>query len=121
MFAAVDGTLDSLEAAAILVERLSFDRDRIAAAASDPSLLATDAAEELVRTGTPFRSAHDKVGESVRERTFKAPWTAERSLAKRDVPGGPNPRRVKARAQAIARAVAGLRTWAKAHPPRLPL
>ena len=121
VFAAVDGTLDSLEAAAILVERLSFDRDRIAAAASDPSLLATDAAEELVRTGTPFRSAHDKVGESVRERTFKAPWTAERSLAKRDVPGGPNPRRVKARAQAIARAVAGLRTWAKAHPPRLPL
>ena len=121
VFAAVDGTLDSLEAAAILVERLSFDRDRIAAAASDPSLLATDAAEELVRTGTPFRSAHDKVGESVRERTFKAPWTAERSLAKRDVPGGPNPRRVKARAQAMARAVAGLRTWAKAHPPRLPL
>jgi len=121
VFAAVDGTLDSLEAAAILVERLSFDRDRIAAAASDPSLLATDAAEELVRTGTPFRSAHDKVGESVRERTFKAPWTAERSLPKRDVPGGPNPRPVKARAQAVARAVAGLRTWAKAHPPRLPL
>jgi len=121
VFAAVDGTLDSLEAAAILVERLSFDRDRIAAAASDPSLLATDAAEELVRTGTPFRSAHEKVGESVRERTFTAPWTAERSLAKRDLPGGPSPRRVKARAQAMARAVAGLRTWAKAHPPRLPL
>ena len=48
-------------------------------------------------------------------------WTAERSLAKRDLPGGPSPRRVKARAQAMARAVAGLRTWAKAHPPRLPL
>jgi len=121
VFAAVEGTLDSLEAAAILVERLRFDRDRIAAAAHDPSLLATDAAEELVRSGTPFRRAHEKVGESVRKGTLKAPWTAERSLAKRDVPGGPNPRRVKARAQAVARAGAALHTWAKAHPPRLPL
>ena len=121
MFAAVEGTLDSLEAAAILVERLRFDRDRIAAAANDPSLLATDAAEELVRAGTPFRRAHEKVGESVREGTLKVPWTVERSLAKRDVPGGPNPRRVKARAQAVARAGAALKTWAKAHPPRLPL
>ena len=121
VFAAVEGTLDSLEAAAILVERLRFDRDRIAAAANDPSLLATDAAEELVRAGTPFRRAHEKVGESVREGTLKVPWTVERSLAKRDVPGGPNPRRVKARAQAVARAGAALKTWAKAHPPRLPL
>src|SRR5207249_4669538 len=70
VFAAVEGTLDSLEAAAILVERLRFDRDRIAAAANDPSLLATDAAEELVRAGTPFRRAHEKVGESVREGTL---------------------------------------------------
>jgi len=121
VFAAVEGTLDSLEAAAILVERLRFDRDRIAAAANDPSLLATDAAEELVRAGTPFRRAHEKVGESVQEGTLKVPWTVERSLAKRDVPGGPNPRRVKARAQAVARAGAALQTWAKAHPPRLPL
>jgi len=121
VFAAVEGTLDSLEAAAILVERLRFDRDRIAAAANDPSLLATDAAEELVRAGTPFRRAHEKVGESVREGTLKVPWTVERSLAKRDVPGGPNPRRVKVRAQAVARAGAALKTWAKAHPPRLPL
>ena len=121
VFAAVEGTLDSLEAAAILVDRIRFDRDRIAAAANDPSLLATDAAEELVRAGTPFRRAHEKVGESVREGTLKVPWTVERSLAKRDVPGGPNPRRVKARAQAVARAGAALKTWAKAHPPRLPL
>ena len=121
VFAAVDGTLDSLEAGALLVERLRFDRDRLAAAAHDPSLLATDAAEELVRAGTPFRRAHEKVGESVLQGTLKAPWTAERSLAKRDIPGGPNPRRVKARAQAVARAGAALRSWAKTHPPGLPL
>ena len=121
VFAAVDGTLDSLEAAAILVERLRFDRGRIAAAANDPGLLATDVAEQMVRDGIPFRRAHEKVGESVRQGRLQAPWTVERSLAKRDVPGGPNPRRVKARAQAVARAAAALRTWAKAHPPRLPL
>jgi argininosuccinate lyase len=121
VFAAVDGTLDSLRAAAILVARLLFDRDRIGAAAGDPSLLATDVAEELVRAGTPFRRAHEKVGESVKKGTLKVPWTVERSLAKRGVPGGPSPRRVKARAQAVARAGTALRTWAKAHPPPLPL
>src|SRR5439155_548619 len=58
LFATVDNTFDCLEAAAILVEHLEFDRKRLAAAAGDSSMLATDAAEELVRQGTAFRRAH---------------------------------------------------------------
>src|SRR5207244_7163132 len=67
LFATVDNTFDCLEAAAILVEHLEFDRQRLAAAAGDPSMLATDAAEELVRGGTAFRKAHQEVAGQVRE------------------------------------------------------
>src|SRR4029077_9713545 len=49
VFAAVDAALDSLVATALLVERLEFDRDRLAAASADAGLLATDVAEVLVR------------------------------------------------------------------------
>ena len=46
---------------------------RLAKAASDPLLLATDAAEALVRKGTPFRDAHEEVAASVRDGSFKRP------------------------------------------------
>jgi argininosuccinate lyase len=36
-------------------------------AASDPALLATEAAHYLVRRGAPFRQAHEIVGQIVRE------------------------------------------------------
>ena len=120
VFAAVDNGLDSLDAAALLVRHLQFDRERLAAAASDPALLATDAAEALVRSGVPFRKAHETVGRQVLEGNLKAPWTVRVSLAKRDLPGAPHPRRVAARATAIRREAAALRRWTKGHPPRLP-
>ncbi|TMF77700.1 MAG: argininosuccinate lyase [Chloroflexi bacterium] len=120
LFAAADNLFDCLEAAAILVEHLEFDRGRLAAAAADPSLLATDAAEELVRARVSFRKAHEEVGRQVRDGEFKAPWSARASLAKRDLPGGPNPRRVAARARALRREAAALRRWSQAHPPPLP-
>ncbi|MGI8920667.1 MAG: argininosuccinate lyase [Solirubrobacteraceae bacterium] len=44
----------------------SFDRDRLAAAAADEMLGATDVADLLVRRGVPFREAHAVVGELVR-------------------------------------------------------
>ncbi len=44
---------------------LTFDRDRLAAAAAGGFSLATDLAEELVRRGVPFREAHEVVGEIV--------------------------------------------------------
>ena len=41
-------------------------RGRMRAAAEDPALGATDLAEELVRGGMPFRTAHEVVGKLVR-------------------------------------------------------
>lgn len=121
VFAAVDSTVESLEAAALLVAHLQFDRERITAAANDAGLLATDAAEQLVREGVPFRRAHENVGTAVRQGTMKAPWSVERSLHERNLPGAPHPRRVKARAAAIGREASELRTWLKRHPPRMPM
>ena len=50
----------------------------MAAAVADPLLLATDAAEELVREGVPFRDAHERVASSVRAGTFAPPVAAPR-------------------------------------------
>jgi argininosuccinate lyase len=120
LFGAVDNALDSLDAAALLVQHLEFDRRRLASAASDPSLLATDAAESLVRSGTPFRKAYEIVGHQVLEGKLDVRGDARASVAKRDLPGGPNPRRVAARATAVRREAAALRRWTLAHPKGLP-
>jgi argininosuccinate lyase len=120
LFAAVDGTLDSLRAADLMVRHLEFDRARLAAAAADPALLATDAAEQLVRSGVPFRKAHQEIGRRVAEGTLTVPWNARASLAKRDAIGDPNPRRVAARATSVRREVAALGRWCQKHPPPLP-
>ena len=49
-----------------LIEFLEFNTERMRAAADDPALGATDLAEELVRGGMPFRTAHEVVGRLVR-------------------------------------------------------
>jgi argininosuccinate lyase len=54
-----------LGAACALVEGLQFDAGRMAAAAADPSILATDLADALARQGMPFRQAHRAVGRLV--------------------------------------------------------
>jgi argininosuccinate lyase len=66
LFDAVDTLALVLPALAGAVGSLSFDRDRLAAAADDPAALATDVAEDLVRRGMPFRAAHEAVGGLVR-------------------------------------------------------
>ena len=65
----------SLDALAVLVGELTFDRGRLAAACADPLLLATDVAEQLVGEGVPFREAHERVAASVRAGTFEPPAT----------------------------------------------
>jgi argininosuccinate lyase len=90
----------ALAALTVLVTELELDRDRMAAAASDPLLLATDAAEALVRGGTPFREAHEEVAAAVREGRFAAPGTAAASVAARAAPGPGGAREAIAEARA---------------------
>ncbi len=63
----------ALDALTVLVSGLEVDRDRLAKAAADPLLLATDAAEVLVRKGVPFRDAHEEVAARVRDGSYRWP------------------------------------------------
>jgi len=67
LFDAVDTVETCLEAAERMLAGLRFNRARLAAAASDEFLAATDIADLLVRRGMPFREAHGVVGSIVRE------------------------------------------------------
>jgi argininosuccinate lyase len=78
VFAARADLRGALGALAVLVGGLELRRERLAEAASDPLLLATDAAEALVRSGVPFRDAHEQVARAVREGTYEAPAPAAR-------------------------------------------
>jgi argininosuccinate lyase len=78
VFAARRDVACALGALTVLVAGLEFDRARLASAASDPLLLATDAAEALVREGVPFRDAHEQVAASVRDGSFEPPPPAPR-------------------------------------------
>jgi argininosuccinate lyase len=78
VFAARRDVRGALAALSVLVAGLEFDRDALAAAASDRLLLATDAAEALVVAGVPFRDAHEQVAASVRAGTFEPPPAAPR-------------------------------------------
>jgi argininosuccinate lyase len=78
VFAARADAKGALDALAVLVRGLAFDRDRMAAAVADPLLRATDAAEALVKEGVPFRDAHEQVAAQVRAGTFEAPEASPR-------------------------------------------
>jgi argininosuccinate lyase len=66
LFDAADNLELCLEAAAGMLAGISFRRERLAAAAADEFLAATDVADLLVRRGMPFREAHGVVGGLVR-------------------------------------------------------
>jgi argininosuccinate lyase len=73
VFAARRDVAGALAALRVLVAGVTFDRERLAAAAADPLLRATDAAEALVEQAVPFRDAHEQVAAEVRDGTFEAP------------------------------------------------
>jgi argininosuccinate lyase len=79
-FAAVDTTRECLEVLARMVPRLGVRTDRMAEAASDPTLMATEVADYLVRKGVPFRRAHELVGKAVRKAQSKKVSLAELDL-----------------------------------------
>jgi argininosuccinate lyase len=66
LFDAVDTVELSLRALAGMLAGISFDRERMAAAAADEMVAATDIADLLVRRGMPFRESHAVVGGLVR-------------------------------------------------------
>ena len=66
LFDAVDTIETCLEVAERMLAGISFDSERLAAAAADEMVAATDVADLLVRRGMPFREAHGVVGSLVR-------------------------------------------------------
>jgi argininosuccinate lyase len=80
LFDAVDTLELSLSAAAGMMESISFRRERLAEAAADEFLAATDIADLLVRRGMPFREAHGVVAGLVRTAISEGKTLSELSL-----------------------------------------
>jgi len=77
LFTAHDQVADMLAVAAGALTSTKFNADRLKTAASNPALLATEAADYLVHKGIPFRQAHDLVGKALREAEKQnISWTA---------------------------------------------
>jgi len=77
LFAAHDQVADMLAVAAGAVAATKFNAERLKSVASNPALLATEAADYLVRKGIPFRQAHDIIGKVLREAEKQnISWTA---------------------------------------------
>ena len=66
LFDAIDTVELCLRVAADMLASIEFNRERMAEAASDEFIAATDVADLLVRRGVPFREAHGIVGGVVR-------------------------------------------------------
>ena len=120
LFAAHDQVADMLGVAAGTLASTKFNVNRLLTAASNPTLLATEAADYLVRKGIPFRQAHDIVGKMLREAEkqgvsftalpleklkqisaafeadFAASLSVDAALAAKRVPGGTAPDAVRA-------------------------
>ena len=133
LFRAHDETLEMLRIAAAAVAATRVREDRMRAAIT-AELLATEAADYLVRKGLPFRKAHEIAGHVIREAERAGmPWTSlpletmrrisplfdadlpscltlDAVLARRDVPGGTAPARVREALAAAEARVARLET-----------
>ena len=66
IFDAVDTAKAILSVYPAMIGTMTIRRERMAAAAADPALMATDLAEKLVELGVPFRDAHRRVGSFVK-------------------------------------------------------
>jgi len=76
LFAAHDQVADMVSVAMGAIQATGFRDDPLRAKAENPALLATEAADYLVRKGIPFRQAHDLVGQVLKEaERQKKMWT----------------------------------------------
>jgi argininosuccinate lyase len=120
LFSAHDQVAAMLAVATGALATTKFNAERMRTAASNPVLLATEAADYLVHKGMPFRQAHDIVGKVLREAEKQnVPWTSlpletlkkiapqfdadfaasmslDAALASKKVPGGTAPESVRA-------------------------
>jgi argininosuccinate lyase len=143
VFDSVDTLAVLLPAFTGMVATITYDTERMAALAPQGFSLATDVAEWLVRTGVPFRDAHDIAGACVRrceELGIDLPDLSDDDLAaispsltpdvrtvlsvdgsvrSRDARGGTAPERVREQLAELHTAVESLRAWA-ATPGALP-
>ncbi|MEI6656122.1 MAG: argininosuccinate lyase [Verrucomicrobiota bacterium] len=107
-----------------MISAMELREDNCRRAAADPMLLATDLADHLVTSGTPFRHAHELVGKAVAEalrsgipldrldfpaldpafgNAAAAVFSLDRALAARTNPGAPS----------IANVLAEIQQWRK--------
>jgi argininosuccinate lyase len=142
-FEAVDLVHDGLALAAAMIHGASWRADRLALAASDPLIAATDLADHLAQRGLPFRQAHEVVGRIVRSaetsgrrlsefsldelRTFSPLFEASAvglrpvdMVAARDVVGGTALRQVTLQLEAARAQLGSTGAWIHDHASRLP-
>jgi argininosuccinate lyase len=142
-FEAVDVVQDGFALTAAMIQGATWQTDRLAAAAADPLIAATDLADHLTRQGLPFRQAHEVVGRIVRAAEASRRALGEFSLdelrafsplfeasvlnlqprdvvAARDVFGGTAPTQVQRQLQAATDRLATTRGWVEASGQRLP-
>lgn len=66
LFDAIDTVVKILKVYPPMMATMKIQPERMLDAASDPALMATDLADELVKLGMPFRTAHHRVGALVK-------------------------------------------------------
>ncbi len=135
VFDSVDALAVLLPAFTGMVATITYETERMAALAPQGFSLATDVAEWLVRTGVPFREAHDIAGACVRHceelgidlpelsdddlaaispaltPAVRAVLTVEGSVTSRDARGGTAPVRVLEQIAELRAGVEALREW----------
>jgi argininosuccinate lyase len=142
-FEALDTVHDGLALAAAMVQGATWRTDRLAQAAADPLIAATDLADHLTKRGLPFRQAHEIVGRIVRaaeagQRRLDSFTLAElqafsplfegsavglqaaQVVAARDVVGGTAPGQVAAQLVLARERLEISREWIESHVQTLP-
>ncbi|HEY1298370.1 MAG TPA: argininosuccinate lyase [Chloroflexota bacterium] len=142
-FDAVDVVHDGLALTAAMLDGATWQTERLAIAADDPLIAATDLADHLAQRGVPFRQAHEIVGRIVRSaeashrgladftldelRAFSPVFEssavglkAEQIVGARRVVGGPAPAQVEAQIHAARGRTAAQREWVARATARLP-
>ena len=138
LFDALHTWRDCLVVSADMVAAAQWQKKAMAQALDKGFLLATDLADELVRSGVPFRHAHEQVALLVADLAAKGSTFGKlgaaaiavrlgvdavaignalhvgKALRRRDLVGAPHPKRVRAAAKTVQRRVGKLRPQAQA-------